>query len=421
MKLEWHWVPEVWEGTRIGNNIYVNIRKKPNQHRSIDNPWSVKLGYHIMTYDNMNAPAISLMDRMKPYQYLYFIIAHKLKRLIARDKGKAFAIDTSMIDETLGLEKTLYYLEEMDIHFINPMQNAEEPGFANKSNITDVWDRSNAQHILNYVNLMSFIDSEIGEAAGVTKQREGSVGTYEAVTNTQQSIMQSSHITEIYFYKHNKLWETVLNSLVECAQEAWKDSKITKQFVLEDLSRHVLDITGSDLKNSDYSIFISDSINDSELINSLKQMALPILQNQGKLTDIIKIYKSLSSSELEREFQQEERDRERKEQQVQESQQRLQQQQIQAQDAAVDKQLKHEWDMQTRELENDIIGKQIEVFKMQADLDMNNDEVPDPLQLEKLKTDKEFKTKELNQRIVEHKDKMVIKEKELKVKAKSKS
>lgn len=418
-KLEWHWIPEVWEGTRIGGDIYVNIRKKPNQHRSIENPWDVKLGYHIMSYDNMNAPTISMMDRMKPFQYLYFIVAHKLKRLIARDKGKAYAIDTTMIDEKLGLEKTLYYLEEMDIHFINPMQNAEEPGFANTSNITNVWDRSNTQHILNYVQLMSFIDGEIGDAAGVSKQREGSVGTYEAVTNTQQSIVQSSHITEAYFYKHDKLWETVLNSLVECAQEAWKDSRVTKQFVLDDLSRHVLDFSGAEIKNSDFSIFISDSVGDTELLNTLKQMALPILQNQGKVTDIVKIYKSLSSSELEREFMQEERDRERKEQQAQQAQQQLQQQQIQAQTEAIDKQNKHEWDMQTRELENDILGKQIEVFKFQQDLDMNNDGIPDPLQVEKLRIETKFKEKQLNQQIIEHKDKMAIEEKKIKAKPKT--
>lgn len=415
-KLEWHWIPEVWEGTRIGYDIFVNIRKKPNQHRSIDNPWDVKLGYHIMSYDSMNAPNISMMDRMKPFQYLYFIVAHKLKRLIARDKGKAFAVDTTMIDEKLGLEKTLYYLEEMDIHFINPMQNAEEPGFANTSNVTNVWDRSNTQHILNYVQLMSFIDQEIGDAAGVTKQREGSVGTYEAVTNTQQSIVQSSHITESYFFKHSKLWEGVLNSLVECAQEAWKNSRITKQFVLDDLSRHVLDFTGAEIKNSDFSIFVSDAVGDTELINTLKQMALPILQNQGKVTDIVKIYKSLSSSELEREFMQEERDRERKEQQAQQAQQQIAQQQIQAQAEAIDKQNKHEWDMQTRELENDILGKQIDVFKFQTDLDMNNDGIPDPLQLEKLKVETKFKEKQLTQQIKEHKDKMEIEEKKLKKK-----
>jgi hypothetical protein len=148
-------------------------------------------------------------------------------------------------------------------------------------------------------------------------------------------------------------------------------------------------------------------------------MALPILQNQGKITDIVKIYKSLSSSELEREFMQEEKDRERKEQQALQAQQQAQQQQIQAQAEAVDKQMKHEWDMQTRELENDILGKEIDVFKFQTDMDLNNDGVPDPLQIEKLKADREFKTKKLEQEMKQHKDKMELENKKLKQKPKT--
>jgi len=97
------WIPEIWEGVRIGGNIYCCMGPKKYQHRSIDNPYKARLGYHGIVYNNMNAQSISLMDRMKPFQYIYFVLVHKLKRLIARDKGKVFHFDTSMIPEKLGL------------------------------------------------------------------------------------------------------------------------------------------------------------------------------------------------------------------------------------------------------------------------------------------------------------------------------
>jgi hypothetical protein len=412
-ELTWEWIPEIWEGIRIGYDIFVNIRKKPNQYRSIDNPWKVHLGYHGLVYSNMNAPTVSMVDRAKPFQYLFFVIVHKLKRLIARDKGMAYIFDTSTIDEKLGLEKTIYYLEENDIHFANPLQNAEQPGSAQRGNIISSLSRSNMQHIMSYVSLMQYLDGEIGDAMGVTKQREGQVGSYEAVTNAQQSIVQSSHITEIYFYSHSKLWEKVLSSLVECAQEAWKNSKITKQFVLDDLSRHTLDFTGNEIYNADFGVFVSNSVQDAELITTLKQMALPILQNQGKLTDIVKIYKSLSSSELEREFQAEEKEKEARELQQQEAQQQAQQAAIKAQKESEEAARQHEWNMQTRELENDIIGKEIDVFKFQRDLDMNNDGVPDPLQIERLKNESSFKTEKLKQEDRHHIDKMKLENKKV--------
>jgi hypothetical protein len=406
--LEWKWIPEVWEGTRIGYDIYINIRKKPVQFRSIDNPYDVKLGYHGLVYNNMNAPSQSVMDRMKPYQYLYFIVMHKLKKLIAKDRGQVFSIDTSMIDERIGLEKTLYYLEEMDYDFFNSLQNADQPGAHTRGKISGVTSRSNMQHIGGYIDLLNQLDMQIGDAAGVTKQREGQIGGYETATNAQQSIQQSSHITEIFFNLHAKHWEKVMNSLVQVCQYAWKGENTVKQFVLDDLSRHTLNIVGEELNSADFGVFVSNSIRDAELIDTLKQMALPILQNEGKITDIIKIYKSLSSSELEQQFEQQERERERRQQQAQEAQNQQTQAQIEAQKEMQQALFDHEIRKEEMETERALMKAEIDVFKFQRDLDMNNDGIPDPLQLEKLRSEVELKKQKLDQDERMHKDKVEL-------------
>lgn len=204
--LIWNWIPEVWQGIRIGDNIYCAIGPKEYQYRSLDNPKKVKLGYHGFVYNSMNADSISMMDRMKPFQYLYFIVAHRLKRLIARDKGKVFHFDTSMVSEKMGLEKALYYLEELDIDFFNPLQNAERAGSAQRAKITSATDRSNMQHILNYVQLLDAIDQQISDVAGIPRAREGQTQAYEAVQNVQQNMSASSAITEAaYFYPHMRM------------------------------------------------------------------------------------------------------------------------------------------------------------------------------------------------------------------------
>lgn len=409
------WVPEVWEGTRIGYNIYVDIRKKANQHRPLDNPWKVKLGYHGVVYNAMNAPSVSIMDRMKPYQYLYFIVYHKLKKLIARDRGVAYKLDLSTIDDEIGLEKTLYYLDELDLDLYNPLQNADEAGSSHRGTITSAINRSNMQHIMSYVELLRQLDVEIGEAAGVTKQREGSIGSYEAVTNTQQAIQQSSHITEVFFHNHMQVWERAMTSLIECAQVLWKEKRVVKQFVLDDLSRHILDFSGKEIYNADFGIFISDAMRDAELIETLKQMALPILQNQGKVTDIAKIFKALSASELEQEFIKEERERERKEQQQQEMLRQTELQKLEAAKEIQEREFTHEKELETMKLEAQIRMKEIDVFKFQQDLDMNNDGIPDPLQLEKLKSDSDYKAKELDFKKKQHSDNVSLQKEKLKI------
>lgn len=380
--LEWGWIPEIWQGVRIGDDIYCCIGPKEYQYRSLDNPKRVKLGYHGVIYNNMNADSVSLMDRMKPFQYLYFIVVHKLKKLIARDRGKVFSFDVTMVPEELGLEKTLYYLEEMDIDFYNPLQNAEQPGIHQRSKITSAIDRSNMQHILNYIQLMDALDFQISDVAGITRVREGQTSSQEAVTNAQQNLLQSSTITEaVYFFPHEKLWENVLNSLVQCAQTCWKNKSVIRQYALDDLSVQTLNVTPSSLENADFSVFISNVASDSELFNNLKSLAQPLIQNdKARFTDIIKLFKATSPKELEKHIESSERRTQQEQMEQIRAQQEAQQQAIQAQQQSELQKQQHEKELQAQK---DEAAYARELLKVQA----NSNQAPesiDPIEVSKL-------------------------------------
>lgn len=332
----------------------------------------------------MNASSVGLMDRMKPFQYLYFIIVHKLKKLIARDRGKIFHFDTSMVDEKIGLEKTLYYLEEMDIDFYNPLQNAEMPGSAQRGKQTGVTDRSNMQHIINYVNLMNAVDEQIGDVAGITRQREGQISPNEAVTNSQQNILQSSTITEaVYFNPHFKLWEQILNSLVQCAQSAYKNKSKIKQFVLDDLSVETLKLTPDSLINADFGVFISNSARDNEVFESLKQLAQPLLQNdKATMSDIVKMIKASSVTELEKQIEvSEDKAQERMMEQIR-AQQESQQAQIEAQQQA--QQMEIQSSMQLQAQKDDAEMQRL-IVELTAEGQRVSTETLSKIELEKLK------------------------------------
>ena len=71
--VEEFWINEAWEGIKIGDKIYVNVNPKENQRRRMDNPYYCKLGYTGTIYNATNSVSVSLLDRLKPYQYLYNI------------------------------------------------------------------------------------------------------------------------------------------------------------------------------------------------------------------------------------------------------------------------------------------------------------------------------------------------------------
>src|SRR5690606_3553049 len=68
---EIQWINEWWEGTKIGKDIYVSMRPRPIQYNSIDNPSKCHPGIVGLIYNTNQTKSVSMMDRMKQYQYLY--------------------------------------------------------------------------------------------------------------------------------------------------------------------------------------------------------------------------------------------------------------------------------------------------------------------------------------------------------------
>ena len=55
INVEWTWIIEVWEGYRVGEDLYIGIQPLDYQHISADNPNSQKLPYTGVIYNNTNS------------------------------------------------------------------------------------------------------------------------------------------------------------------------------------------------------------------------------------------------------------------------------------------------------------------------------------------------------------------------------
>jgi hypothetical protein len=392
------WVPQIWQGVKIDGNHYCMMGPRPAQYRSINDPKNLKLSFHGTVYNNTNASSTGLIDRAKPFQYLYFLIMHKLKRLIARDKGKTTPIDMSMIPEKLGIEKAMYYLEELDYDLFNSLENAELPGAYQRSKITTSIDRSNMQHIMNYIQLLEAIDRQISDVAGVTKGREGQASPTQAVTTSQQDIVQSNTLTEaIYFAPHYSSWRRMLNFLLQCAVEVYKGKNMTHQYVLDDLTIAVLELTEDSLTEVDFGVYISNYSRDNEIFQTLKELSHSFIQNdKATMSDIIKIIKATSSQELENSIIQSEIERIQREQESQQAQLEAQEAQLKAQIAENDKDRQLKMDIELLKAETTIEAKKIDSFKFQQDQDVNNNQIPDQLEVEKFRADTKLKSRKLD-------------------------
>jgi hypothetical protein len=387
-KIEEFWISEAWEGVKIGPDMYVNVRPKANQRRRMDNPYPCKLGYVGLIYNATNSVSVSLMDRLKPYQYLYNIISYRLELAFASDMGKIMLMDLAQIprSEGIDIEKWMYYLKAMKIGFINSFEEGRKgvaTGKLSNFNQFQSIDLSLANVIQQYIQTLEYLKQQIAFISGVSPQRLGAINTNELVGNVERSVQQSALITEYLFDSHNEVKRRVYAALIEAAKVAYRDGLVT-QYVLDDMSIEMLQIPELLFENTEFNVYVSNSSKDQSVVEQLKQLSQIALQSdKADLSTIIDTIINDSPRDIVRTLQRSEQakyDRDAQAQQAQmESQQNIAAQQMQMEERKLAmEQYKIDTDSQTK-----IQVAEINVYSRQENLDQNANGIPDPLELAK--------------------------------------
>lgn len=291
-KVEEFWITEAWEGIKIHNDIYINIQPKLNQRRRMDNPYHCKLGYTGLIYNATNSLSISVIDRIKPYQYLNNIIWYRLELAFAQDQGRKVVVDLAQIprSEGMDIEQWMYYLKAMGIMFINSFEEGRKGAAQGKFSTFNQFqavDLSMANTIQGYINTLEYIKQQVAFISGVSSQRLGAIDSNELVGNVERSVAQSSLITEYLFDSHDEVKRRVYTALVECAKLAFKDGK-KAQFVLDDMGIDMLEIDELEFENSEFNVYMSNTSKDTIVVNTLKQLATEALKaDKADLSTII--------------------------------------------------------------------------------------------------------------------------------------
>ena len=401
------WVTDWWEGTRIGENIFVKMRPFPVKAYGINNPTGTLCPYVGGDYTQEGEPTTSLMGRMKPYSYYYDFMMFKQWETLSKHKGVVGYLDLAMIPEGWEIEDALYFADKMGWLPIDSFKEARKgaatgtiAGNMNANRSPMNFDMGN--YLQQNMYILNFIKEEIANISGVSRQREGAISSSELVGNTQRSVMQSSHITELYFQFHDRIKIATLKAALEVAKHAYRGRKLNIQYIMDDMSQILSEIDGNAIREIDYGITINSSLEYSQLQQMLLQLAQAGLQNDKvNFSQIMDIMTDPSISSVRRKIETAERAKIQETQQQMQQQQELQAQQQQAMQQIEQmkqegnkqaEQFKAEIAMQLEKVRND--GK-IELERVKAELqrDLKMTESSDTLI--KTKTDVEKLAKEL--------------------------
>jgi hypothetical protein len=296
------WINEWLEGTKIGDDIYVNLRPKPVQYHKLDNPSYCHPGIVGGTYSVGRNRTVSPMDRVKRYQYQYDVTFDRLNTLLANNKGKILVMDFSSIPSEWEPEQWFSYLNSMNIAVKDSFREGTKgaatgrlAGNLGRGGEHSYIDLDHSQMIQQYIGILEFLKQQMSEILGVSDQRMGQIQNRETIGGVERSITQSSHITEWYFFNHEKFKLDALEILLDTAKIAYKGKNKKVQYILDDQNIQMLNIDGDDFSSNEYGLVLSNSAQTQEIERTIQEGAYALMQRgELQLSSLIDIFSSSS-------------------------------------------------------------------------------------------------------------------------------
>jgi len=383
--LEWIWIPEVWKGTRINGDIYVKIEPHENAYQSMLNPYKTKLPIHGFIYGNRNAFSVCVMDRIKPWQKLYYIIMSKWLKLITQDKGVIQLLNILMMDKGVGYERALQIGIDHGVLPYNPLAHTQGTNVAYSTKPAEWLDLSNSQQLTHYTNLLEFVEQQMKVSAGVSDQRLAQTGASTNVTDNQRDMAQSMNITNSIFAGHEMLWQSVLQSLCETAVKTMDGQTGFVRQILSDDEIALIDLDLISLED-EYSIRIGNNTRSHQTLQEAKGFMQALIQNDKiNFSTLLTMLDTDNLAEFKEELKGIEKGIEKREQEAQEAQQQHEQEMQKQQQEQIEADRKQRMDEINLKGEFDVLKAQINSMAWDPEKDRDRDGMPDVLEIEQFR------------------------------------
>jgi len=415
------WVNEAWEGTKIGEDIYVGIRPCIVQHNTISNPSRCHFGIVGTIYNTNENQPFSLVDMMKPYNYLYDAIHAKLVDLIATNWGKLLEMDLALKPKNWEVEKWMYFARTNKVLIKDSFNEGAKGAATGKlagglNNASKGYvDADWGQSIQNYIELLQWTKDSMSELVGINRQREGNTYNRETVGGIERAVLQSSYITDWLFQKHDDTKRRVLEAFLEEAKGAMRGRNIKFQYILSDNSMKVMDIDGDEFCESSYGLVTDNSTETQKLYSQMDSISQAMLQNGYRLSTLMKMYSSASLAEKTKIIEHEEKQQEQAQQEAAQQEMQAKQQEAQMKQQVEMQKLQQEDMLNQRDNETKLkvaeLNSRAEYMRLGIYAEENDEELVHEkldIEREKLRAQIDQFDKELRQKESEQKDRKEV-------------
>lgn len=398
--VEWIWINETWGGIKIGSNtlydysgdvgkgfspIYLKIDPLRFQFKGDHSLYGCKLPVEGAIFSDRNTKSSSLVDKMKPFQIGYNLVNNQIADILIDEIGTVVMLDQNALPKhSLGEDwgKDPYanaFVAMKDFQMLpldTSLQNTE--GATNFNNY-QVLNLEQTNRLMSRVSLANHFKQQCFETIGMSPQRMGAVNAQETATGVEQAINMSYSQTDMYFVNHSEyLMPRVHQMRTDLSQYYHSTNPSVRLQYITGMDEKVnFEINGTDLLLRDLNVFVSTKINQKQLMQEIKSLALNNNTSGATVYDLGDILKSDSMAELDHVMKEVEKKAMKSKEAEHQKQLEIQQQQIDAAKEARAIEVQHEDSQSQLERDKDVRVAEIRAASATGLVDINKNEKSD--------------------------------------------
>lgn len=281
IEVEWKWIPEVYETWKVGDK-YFRMRPIEGQFKDIDSIYEVKLPYIGVVQNSNSNRIVSVVDRIKPYQYMLDILMFRINIALSNDKGTKLLLNSQVMvkDDATTPEEWLATFNSTGIGLINP-NDYDGAGANDLASVAKVLNMNGTPDMNGYLRIVDYLKEMAREASNIPRQLEGQMFERDGAAVTSQAIQQSSVALYSMFELFNQFKTNIIKYLIEDIKICYRSiSEVTKSYMTDDMDEVYFTVNGELLDNATYGLFVEDASMSEDIRSSLYQLIHAALQNQ---------------------------------------------------------------------------------------------------------------------------------------------
>jgi hypothetical protein len=301
--LKTRYIQDLWEGVRIGDDIYVDLGKAKYPMRSMSEPSKVFLSFNGLTHNGKVKP-YSLIGETEDLQNLYDILHYHKENLIALSGVRGNVMDLSQLPNfgtgkfSDNLKMFMYY-KKMGTAFIDRNKEGADRTF----NQFPTYDDTLGSGLDSILKMIEHIEAVAGRMVGINRQQLGQTMYADGKSTMQQAIDMSSMVTEYLFNEHDEFVERMLTDIANAARVAYKEG-VVGHYTDNKRMQHIFRLDDANFPFADWGIHITNRHGDKRSIQELKMMSAQLIKDglMG-VEDMLPMFKQTGLAEIMRQIE----------------------------------------------------------------------------------------------------------------------